>query len=58
VIAGVRGSEALEVEEGAPLMLVERIAYSRAGQPLEYAATCCRRPDPGRHRTSELAGHL
>jgi GntR family transcriptional regulator len=37
VVAGVREAEALEVDEGAPLMLVERTAYSRTGQPLEYA---------------------
>jgi GntR family transcriptional regulator len=37
VVAGVREAEALEVEEGAPLMLVERTAYARTGQPLEYA---------------------
>jgi GntR family transcriptional regulator len=37
VVAGVREAEALEVEEGAPLMLVERTAYSLGGQPLEYA---------------------
>jgi GntR family transcriptional regulator len=37
VVAGVRESEALEVEEGAPLMLVERTAYAEAGQPVEYA---------------------
>ncbi len=37
VVAGVREAEALEVEEGAPLMLVERTAYSAAGQPLEFA---------------------
>jgi DNA-binding GntR family transcriptional regulator len=37
VVAGVREAEALEIEEGAPLMLVERTAYSAAGQPLEYA---------------------
>jgi len=37
VIAGVREAEALEVDEGAPLMLVERTAYSLSGQPLEYA---------------------
>jgi GntR family transcriptional regulator len=37
VIAGVREAEALEVDEGAPLMLVERTAYSQAGEPLEYA---------------------
>ncbi len=37
VTAGVRESEALGVPEGAPLMLVERTAYSRAGVPLEFA---------------------
>jgi GntR family transcriptional regulator len=37
VSAGVREAEALEVDEGAPLMLVERTAYSQAGEPLEYA---------------------
>jgi GntR family transcriptional regulator len=37
VVAGVREAEVLEVDEGAPLMLVERTAYSAAGQPLEYA---------------------
>ncbi|MGH3159530.1 MAG: GntR family transcriptional regulator, partial [Streptosporangiaceae bacterium] len=37
VTASVREAEALEVEEGAPLMLVERTAYSRSGQPLEFA---------------------
>jgi GntR family transcriptional regulator len=37
VVAGVREAEALEVDEGAPLMLVERTAYSKAGQPLEFA---------------------
>ncbi len=37
VVAGVREAEALEVAEGAPLMLVERTAYSPSGQPLEYA---------------------
>ena len=59
VIAGVRESEALEVEEGAPLMLVERIAYSQSGQPLEYARDLLR---GDRTRvviwTSELAGNL
>jgi len=35
--AGVREAEALEVKEGAPLMLVERTAYAQAGQPVEYA---------------------
>jgi GntR family transcriptional regulator len=37
VVAGVREAEALEVEEGAPLMLVERTAYAETGQPVEYA---------------------
>ena len=37
VIAGVREAEALEIEEGAPLMLVERTAYAADGQPVEYA---------------------
>jgi GntR family transcriptional regulator len=37
VVAGVREAEALEVEEGAPLMLVERTAYAKDGQPVEYA---------------------
>jgi GntR family transcriptional regulator len=59
VIAGVRESEALEVDEGAPLMLVERIAYSPAGRPLEYARDLLR---GDRTRvviwTSELAGNL
>jgi GntR family transcriptional regulator len=59
VIAGVRESEALEVEEGAPLMLVERIAYSPSGRPLEYARDLLR---GDRTKvvvwTSELAGHL
>jgi GntR family transcriptional regulator len=59
VIAGVRESEALEVAEGAPLMLVERTAYSRAGLPLEYARDLFR---GDRTRvviwTSELAGEL
>jgi GntR family transcriptional regulator len=59
VIAGVREAEALEVDEGAPLMLVERTAYSRAGQPLEYARDLFR---GDRTRvviwTSELAGEM
>src|ERR1700722_7869162 len=37
VTASVREAEALEVEEGAPLMLVERTAYARTGEPLEFA---------------------
>jgi len=37
VVAGVREAEALEVDEGAPLMLVERTAYASAGQPVEFA---------------------
>jgi GntR family transcriptional regulator len=59
VIATVREAEALEVDEGAPLMLVERTAYSRAGLPLEYARDLFR---GDRTRvviwTSELAGDL
>jgi GntR family transcriptional regulator len=59
VIATVREAEALEVDEGAPLMLVERTAYSKAGQPLEYAKDLFR---GDRTRvviwTSELAGEL
>jgi GntR family transcriptional regulator len=59
VIAGVREAEALEVDEGAPLLLVERTAYSQAGQPLEYARDLFR---GDRTRvviwTSELAGGL
>jgi GntR family transcriptional regulator len=37
VTAGAREAEALGVAQGAPLMLVERTAYSRSGQPLEFA---------------------
>jgi GntR family transcriptional regulator len=37
VTAGVRQAEALEVPEGAPLMLVERTAYARSGEPVEFA---------------------
>src|SRR5580704_11676281 len=37
VVAGVREAEALDIEEGAPLMLVERTAYAASGQPLEFA---------------------
>jgi GntR family transcriptional regulator len=59
VVAGVREAEALEVDEGAPLMLVERTAYSLSGQPLEYARDLFR---GDRTRvvvwTSELAGDL
>jgi GntR family transcriptional regulator len=59
VVAGVREAEALEVEEGAPLMLVERTAYSLGGQPLEYARDRFR---GDRTKvvvwTSELAGDL
>ncbi len=59
VVAGVREAEALEVDEGAPLMLVERTAYSLAGQPLEFARDRFR---GDRTKvvvwTSELAGDL
>ena len=37
VTAGVREAEALEVDLGAPLMRVERTAYARSGEPLEFA---------------------
>jgi len=37
VVAGVREAEALQIDEGAPLMLVERTAYAADGQPVEYA---------------------
>jgi GntR family transcriptional regulator len=37
VTAGVREAEALEVKEGAALMLVERTAYSDEGLPVEFA---------------------
>ncbi|MEP7026645.1 MAG: GntR family transcriptional regulator [Actinomycetota bacterium] len=37
VTAGAREAEALKVSEGAPLMLVQRTAYSRSGTPLEFA---------------------
>jgi GntR family transcriptional regulator len=37
VTARVREAEALEVGEGAPLMLVQRTAYARGGEPLEFA---------------------
>ncbi len=37
VTAGVREAEALEIPEGAPLMLVERTAYAQSGQPVEFA---------------------
>ena len=59
VVAGVREAEALEVDEGAPLMLVERTAYSLSGQPLEYARDLFR---GDRTKvvvwTSDLAGDL
>ncbi len=35
--AGVREAEALDVAEGAPLLLVERIAWAQAGHPVEFA---------------------
>jgi len=37
VTAGVREAEALEVKEGAALMLVERTAYADEGMPVEFA---------------------
>ena len=59
VTAGVREAEALEVAEGAPLMQVERTAYARTGEPLEFARDLFR---GDRTRvvvwTSELAGDI
>jgi GntR family transcriptional regulator len=59
VTAGVREAEALGVLEGAPLMLVERTAYSQMGLPLEFARDLFR---GDRTKlvvwTSELAGEL
>ncbi len=59
VAAGVREAEALGVAEGAPLMLVERTAYGRSGEPLEFARDLFR---GDRTRvvvwTSEIAGQL
>jgi GntR family transcriptional regulator len=37
VTAGVREAEALDVKEGAALMLVERTAYADDGTPVEFA---------------------
>ena len=37
VTAGIREAEALLVDVGAPLMLVERTAYARSGEPVEFA---------------------
>ena len=55
----MREAEALEVPEGAPLMLVERTAYARSGEPLEFARDLFR---GDRTRvvvwTSELAGGI
>ncbi len=59
VTAGVREAEALEIAEGAPLMLVERTAYARSGEPVEFARDLFR---GDRTRvvvwTSELAGDI
>jgi GntR family transcriptional regulator len=59
VTASVREAEALEVEEGAPLMRVERTAYSQDGRPVEFARDLFR---GDRTRvvvwTSELVGDL
>ena len=59
VAAGVREAEALQIAEGAPLMLVERTAYAKSGMPLEFARDLFR---GDRTRvvvwTSELAGEL
>ena len=35
-------ADALEVEEGSPLMLVERVAYAADGTPVEFARDCHR----------------
>ena len=59
VTAGVREAEALQIAEGAALMLVERTAYAKSGVPLEFARDLFR---GDRTRvvvwTSELAGEL
>jgi GntR family transcriptional regulator len=59
VCAGVREAEALGVADGAPLMQVERTAYSRSGLPLEFARDLFR---GDRTRVvvwaSELAGEI
>jgi DNA-binding GntR family transcriptional regulator len=59
VIAGGREAEALEIREGAPLLQVERVAYTQDGQPVEFARDLFR---GDRTRvvmwTSELAGVL
>ena len=59
VTAGVREAEALLVDVGAPLMLVERTAYARSGEPLEFARDLFR---GDRTKlvvwTSELAGGI
>jgi DNA-binding GntR family transcriptional regulator len=59
VTAGVREAEALQVPEGAPLMLVERTAYASSGVPMEFARDLFR---GDRTRvvmwSSELAGEL
>jgi GntR family transcriptional regulator len=59
VLAGVREAEALGVAEGAPLMQIERTAYSAVGEPLEFARDLFR---GDRTKvvvwTSELAGGM
>jgi GntR family transcriptional regulator len=59
VTAGVREAEALLVDVGAPLMLVERTAYARTGEPVEFARDLFR---GDRTKlvvwTSELAGDI
>jgi GntR family transcriptional regulator len=37
VVARAHEAKALQIEVGAPLMLVERTAYDAAGVPVEYA---------------------
>src|ERR1700722_1708339 len=59
VTAGVREAEALLVDVGAPLMLVERPAYARSGEPLEFARDLFRGDRTKLVMwTSELAGGI
>jgi GntR family transcriptional regulator len=59
VTAGVREAEALLVDVGAPLMLVERTAYARSGEPLEFARDLFRGDRTKLVMwTSELAGGI
>ncbi|HLK75897.1 MAG TPA: GntR family transcriptional regulator [Streptosporangiaceae bacterium] len=59
VTAGVREAEALLVDVGAPLMLVERTAYARTGEPVEFARDLFRGDRTKLVMwTSELAGDI